>query len=146
MAAVAWQAVKARLVSALPAVIPTATVYDGPRVSGEDPAAYLTVGSAPSQSDESGGSFSQDVGPDGYSATETGSVVCELGATTGATDIPDAFGLFAAVAAWVQADMALGGTLSPGSTCTVNATVVQAQTRAGAVQRLILSVNYFTRL
>lgn len=144
---VAWATVKDRLVVALPAVVgASVSVIDGPVVTGNAPSAYITVGYAPSATGDSSGTFSQDVGPDGFSATETGSVVCELAAVTGSTTIPDAFATFDLIAAWVQADMTLGGVLEVGSTCTVSAVVVQEQTRAGAVQRLVVSINYFTRL
>lgn len=147
MAGVAWEAVKARLVEALPAVVgSTVASYNGPVVTGQKPTAYLTIGAAPSRANDEAGSFEQVVGPDGFDVEETGTVLCELGAVTGSTTIPSVFASFAAVAAWVQADMTLGGTLGKGSTCTVSADVAQAQTGSGAVQRLVLSFNYFTRL
>ena len=147
MSGVKWPEVKARLVSALPSVIgPTVRVFDGPAPTGENPATYLMVGHAPSTTDDSAGRFTQDVGPDGFSAAENGNVVCELAAITGSTAIPSVFATASAITAWVQADMTLGGVLSPGSTCTVSADVVQDQTTSGAVQRLVLSVNYFARL
>ena len=143
---VAWEAVKAHLVTALPAVVGNVVVIDGPVVTGTNPPAYITVGHTPSADVESAGSFTQDVGPDGYAAEEVGSVVCELAAHTGSTNVPTVFATFAAIAAWIQADMTLGGILSPNATCTASANVVQAQTRAGAVQRLLLTISYTTRL
>lgn len=145
--AVAWEAVKARLVSALPAVVGSGvTVFDGPTVSGRQTDSYLTIGFQPSTADESAGDFEQGVGPDGFSATETGTVLCELGAVTGAPQVPSVFASFDAMTAYLQADQTLGGTLRPGSTVTASAEVLQAQTQAGAVQRLLVSVNYFARL
>lgn len=144
MAGVAWLAVKNRLVAALPSVV-GAKVYDGPVVTGEHPEAYVTVGWSPSE-DAEAGSFDAQVGQDGFSSTESGSVVCEFAAVNGSRRMPDAFAMFSAAAAWVQADMTLGGTLTQGSTCTISARVAQAQTTAGATQRLVVSVNYFTRL
>jgi hypothetical protein len=147
MSGVAWNQVRDRLASALPVALgPTVKVYNGPAVSNENPSSYLTVGHAPSTNDESAGRFDQEVGPDGFSAAETGNVLCELAAVTGNSVVPSVFDTFAALAAWVQSDMTLGGALSPGSTCTVAADVVQEQTTSGAVQRLVVSVNYFTRL
>lgn len=145
--AVAWPAVRARLASALQSVVGAAvTVYDGPVVTGQNPTAYLTIAARPSSSDESGGSFAQDVGPDGFSALESGSVLCELAGVTGSTTVPDVFASFDAIAAHVQADQTLGGALLPGSTATVSADVEQAQTTSGAVQRLLLTIAYTTRL
>ena len=65
---------------------------------------------------------------------------------TGSDDVPSVFATFDAIAAWIQADMTLAGVLSPNATCTASANVVQAQTRAGAVQRLLLTISYTTRL
>lgn len=145
--AVAWEAVKARLVSALPAVVgPGVTVFDGPTVSGRQTDSYLTIGFQPSTVDESAGDFEQGVGPDGFSATETGSVLCELGAVTGSPSVPSVFASFDAIASHVQSDQTLGGALRSGSTVTVAADVVQGQTQAGALQRLLVTVSYFTRL
>ena len=147
MAGVMWEAVKEHVVSQAPAVIGSSVrVYDGPVATGENPASYLTVGHAPSSTEESAGSFTQDVGPDGYDAAESGTVICELAATTGSTDVPSVFATFAAIAAWIQADMTLGGVLTDDATCTAAANVVQAQTRAGAVQRLLITISYTTRL
>ena len=143
--AVAWESVRAELVAALPAVVgPSVKVYDGPVVTGENPPSYITVGHSPSATDESAGTFTQDVGPDGFDVAETGVVICELAASTGSTTVPSVFATFGAIAAWIQADMTLGGTLSANATCTASANVVQAQTRAGAVQRLLLTINYST--
>jgi hypothetical protein len=145
--AVAWPTVRARLAAALPAVVGSGvTVYDGPVVSGATPTAYLTIAHSPSSETPSVGDFRQDVAPDGFSAAEDGTVLCELGAITGGTDMPTIFGTFDAIASWVQSDMTLGGVLSQGSTCTVAAQVVQAQTTSGAVQRLVLTFTYFTRI
>jgi hypothetical protein len=145
--AVAWPTVRARLAVQLPTVLGSSvTVYDGPVVSGEAPPSYLTIGDTPSTDDETGGTFTQEVGPDGFLVTETGTVLAELAAVSGDATVPDVFASFDLIAAWLQADMTLGGVLRPGSTCTVQAAVAQAQTSVGAVQRLILTFNYFTRL
>jgi hypothetical protein len=144
--AVAWPVVRARLAADLPGVLPGVKVYDGPPVTGERPSAYLTIAAQPSRGDDSGGSFTQDVGPDGFSALEAGSVLCELAGVTGSTTVPDVFASFDAIAAHVQADQTLAGALLPGSTVTVSADVEQAQNTSGAVQRLLVTVTYTTRL
>jgi hypothetical protein len=145
--AVAWPAVRAQLAAQLPTVLgDSVTVYDGPVVSGEAPPSYLTIAETPSTDDETGGTFTQEVGPDGFTAIETGTLLCELAAVSGDATVLSVFASFDLIAGWVQADMTLGGVLRPGSTCTVQAAVVQAQTSAGAVQRLIVTFNYFTRL
>jgi hypothetical protein len=144
--AVAWPSVRAALAAALPGVIGAGVkFYDGPVVTGESPSAYLALAGRPSQ-DEGAGSFSQDVGPDGFSALESGTVLGELAGVTGSTAIPDVFATFDAIASYVQADQTLAGALLAGSTLTVSAEVEQAQTTAGAVQRLLLTFAYTTRL
>lgn len=145
--AVAWPSVRAQLAAQLPTILgDSVTVYDGPVVSGEAPPSYLTVGDTPSSDDEAGGSFTQEVGPDGYVVVETGTVLCELAAVSGDASVPDVFTSFGLIAAWVQADMTLGGVLSPGAgtRCMVSATVLEAQTSSGAVQRLLVTFNYLT--
>lgn len=137
---------RARLYSYLRTQLHDVAVIDGPIVSGEAPRAYLTIAHSPTADSGEAGSFQQDVGPDGFSVTETGTILAEIGAVTGDSHVPDAFAIFAVVASWIQSDMTLGGTLGAGSTCTVSAQVIQAQTTAGAVQRLQLTVSYFTRI
>ena len=146
MPPVAWSAVRSKLAQHLRPLLVGVSVYDGPIVSGDAPLAYLTIAHSPCADSGEEGSFQQDVGPDGFSVTETGTILAEIGAVTGDSHVPDAFAIFAAVASWIQSDMTLGGTLGAGSTCTVSAQVVQAQTTAGAVQRLQLTVSYFTRI
>jgi hypothetical protein len=144
--AVAWPTIRARLAAALPAVVgPDVRVYNGPVVTGDTPPAYLTVADQPSVEDESAGTYEQAQTLDGYAAQETGTVLMELAAVTGDTVVPDAFATASAISAWVQADQTLG-VLSPGSTSSLSVEVLQAQNKAGAVQRLLLTLNYFTRL
>lgn len=144
--AVAWPNVRAALVADLPAVVgASVTTYDGLPVTGDNPAGYLTIAARPSGS-EGAGSFTQDVGPDGFSAVESGAVLGELARMDGTTTVPDVFNTFDAIAAWVQTHQTLAGTLLPGSTVTVSADVEQSQTTAGAVQRLLLTFAYTTRL
>lgn len=145
--AVAWDAVRAVLAANLPAVVgASVTVYDGPVVSGDAPASYLTVADQPSSPDVGVGSFEQEVGPDGFSAAESGAILCELAAVTGDTTIPSVFATFDAIATWLQGNQTLKGTLTPASTVTAGAEVLQAQTTDGAVQRLLITVSYTTRI
>lgn len=144
--AVAWPSVRASLAAVLPSVVGAGVkFYDGPVVSGESPDAYLALATRPSQ-DEGAGSFTQDVGPDGFSALESGTVVAEMAGVTGSTTVPDVFSTLDAIATYVQANQTLGGTLTPGSTVTISADVEQSQTTSGAVQRLLITFAYTTRL
>lgn len=146
--AVAWPAVLARLEAALPGVVGSnVRCYDGPVPTGENPPSYLTIGYQPSDPESVGaGAFEQQNGPDGFSVTETGGVLCELAASSGNANIPDVWATFDLIAAWVQSDMTLGGVLYPGSVTTVGAEVVAAQTTSGAVQRLRITFTYIARL
>jgi hypothetical protein len=144
---VAWPLIRARLAVALPAVVgPDVTVYDGPVVTGDTPAAYLTVAHQPSIEDETAGTFEQaQTGVGGYLAEESGTVLMELAAVTGNSTVPDVFATATAVSAWMQADQTLG-VLTPGSTSSLTVEVLQDQNNAGAVQRLLLTLSYFTRV
>jgi hypothetical protein len=142
---VLWPRVQDRLVTVLPAVLVGAKVYGGPVVAGEKPARYLTVGCQPSTDGQSAGTYEQAQTLDGYAAQESGTVLMELAAVTGSTTLPDAFESASAISAWVQADQTLG-VMTPGSTSSLSVEVLQAQNKAGAVQRLLLTLNYFTRL
>jgi hypothetical protein len=78
---------------------------------------------------------------------EDGVILGELAGITGDPTVPDVFATFALIAAYVQADPTLGGVLEPAAVLTVAAdNVLQGQTQAGAVQRLLLSFNYSTRI
>lgn len=145
MPGVAWPQVRAYLAGSLvAAAVPSVRVFDGPVVSGENPPLYLTVAHQPSNPDEASGSFEQEVGPSGFSAAESGEVVCELAGTSGSADVPDVFATFAALAAHLQANQTLGGVLSANGTVTASADVLQEQTNQGAVQRLRITVTYTT--
>jgi hypothetical protein len=144
--AVAWPAVRAALASSLTTALPAFTVYNGPVVTGEAPSYYLTVAHQPSTTDESAGSFEPDTPQDGFTATETGTILCELGGVTGDTTVPSVFDAFDVITSLLQADQTLGGVLYAGSTITASADVLQAQNQAGAVQRLLVTISYFTRL
>jgi hypothetical protein len=141
--AVAWPAVKDRLVALLPTLLPTgALVFDGPVPTGEGPAAYVTVGWQPSTDDESAGSYAQARDLEGFAAAETGTVLLEFGAITGEVEMPDAFGLVDALQAYVQANQSLGGVLGGAPTVSLDVEVAQAQNVAGAVQRLLVTLTY----
>lgn len=145
--AVAWKAVRTALAANLPAVVgASVTVYDGPVVTGEAPTTYLTIADQPSNPDVGVGGFEQSVGPDGFSAAEVGTVLCELAAVTGDTTVPDVFATFDAIATWLQGNQTLLGVLTPASTVTAGAEVLQAQTTDGAVQRLLITISYTTRI
>lgn len=143
----AWPVVRARLAAHLPTILPAGTaVYDGPVLTGDSPAAYVTVAHRPSVEDESAGEYSQDRTPiTGYVAEETGTVLLEVAAVSGNPDMPSAFGLVAAIQSWVQNDQTLG-VLTPGSAAALSVEVLQDQNQAGAVQRLLVTLSYFTRL
>lgn len=145
--ATAWPTVRDRLFAAMPGVVgPSVTVFNGPVVTGDNPPAYLTVGHQPSVEEESAGSYEQaQTGPGGYVAEESGTVLLELGAVTGDSVVPSVFDTADQIATWVQTDQTLG-VLSPGSTSSLSVEVLQEQSTAGAAQRLLLALNYFTRL
>ena len=145
--AVAWPSVRARLVAALPAVVGASVkVYNGPVLTGDSPRAYLTIGHQPSTEDETAGSYEQtQTGPGGFLSEENGTVLMELGAVTGDTQVPDAFATVDLIHAWVQADQTLG-VLSKGSTASLSVDVLEAAQSGGAVQRLLLTLTYFTRV
>jgi hypothetical protein len=131
------------MVAALPAVLPAGTVvFDGPVPTGDDPARYLSVGWQPSVEDATAGSFTQERGQDGFTATEAGDVLCEIAAVTGDSVVPDAFDIADAVTAWAHGDRTLGGALHAAATTSVAVEVLEAQTRAGATQRLLLTLSY----
>lgn len=146
--AVAWDKVRAALAVGLkgPLEASGVVVYDGPVVTGQAPTAYLTVAHAPTAIEDTSGTFEQDVGPDGFSVTERGGVVCELAGVTGSTKVPSVFASFDVIAEFIQSDQTLGGVLTHGSTVTALANVVESQTTSGAVQRLLITISYFTRL
>lgn len=145
--AVAWPTVRARLASYLPTVVGAGVmVFDGPVTSGDSPAAYITVAHQPSTEDESAGSYEQtQTGPGGYLAEETGTVLLEVAAVSGDEVVPSAFAVVDLIHAWVQADQRLG-VLPQGSTSAVEVEVLQANNAAGAVQRLLVTLTYTTRV
>jgi hypothetical protein len=145
--AAAWPLIRDRVLSAVPPLLTGVTVWDGRVVTQAKPASWLTVGYQPSTVEDSAGSYEQSpsqVG--GYAAEENGTLLMEAGARTGSTETPDAFGIADVVHGWVDGDMTLGGLLPQGSTASVAVQVVEAQQKAGAVQRLLITLTYFTRV
>lgn len=144
---IVWPLVKAHLADVLPGIVGSSvTVYDGPVVTGQAPSAYLTIGDQPSSPSPGAGSFQQDVAPDGFSAVETGSVLCEMGAVTGSTSMPSIWETCSAITAYLQANRTLGGVLYAAGTVDFSGEPEAEQTTSGAVQRLLFSVNYQTRI
>lgn len=141
-----WPTVKARLVAVIPTLpaFASSTVYDGPTPSGDSLPSWVSVGWQPSTpEDPSAGSFEQSPAPDGFSAQEDGSVLIEVGSTTGDPVVPDVFALADALAGWVQQNQTLG-VLSANATASVSAEVLEAQSTAGATQRLLVTLTYST--
>lgn len=143
-----WPVVHARLVSLLQ-TLPgwgQVSVYDGPPVTGDNPATYATVGYVLDES--SGGSFSHTRSGGGYQVEETGTVRCELVATVGDADLTSvrtrAFGLLDALEQSLRTDQTLG-VMPQGATAELSVDVLPLQTQTGAQQRLPFSLNYFVR-
>lgn len=139
---VLWPLARAALARELPAIVPTAKVYDGDLPTNARPARYLTIGWQPATDEQLAGDFEQTPGPSGFLAQETGSVLMELAAVTGDTDTPDVFALAQALTTWVQQHQDLAGALSANATASLSVAVVEPQTRAGAAQRLLLTLTY----
>lgn len=140
--AVAWPTVKDRLVALLPALLdPGVLVLDGQQVTGEAPSRMVYVGWQPSTDDLSAGSYEQSTPPDGWSAAESGTVLLEFRAATGDTEMPSAFDDVEALQSAVQADPSLG-VLAGAPTISLSVDVVPAQSGAGAVQVLLVSLSY----
>jgi len=142
-----WPAVKRAIVDLLPTLTgwPSADLtFDGPPVAG-DSSSYVTVGYV--DGEDSAGSFTTDT-TNGYRIEETGSVVGELVAWAGDTDLParqaEAFAAMDAFEVALRADRTLG-VLSPDGTARLSVDVLPAQTNAGAVQRLRFTIEYLTR-
>ena len=143
----AWPLVRDQLVTVLPGLLTGVTVWDGKVVTQHKPAAFVTIGYQPSASEDSAGSYQQ--GPSavgGFDAVENGTVLMEAGARTGSTETPDAFGIAQAIQDWVHANQTLSGVLSKDATASIGVQVVQAQKASGAVQRLLITLTYFTRV
>lgn len=144
----AWPKVVNRLVSLLP-TLPgwsQVAVYDGPPVTADAPADYVTVGFV--LGEDFGGSYEQARGLDGSVPEESGTVRSEVVCLTGDVDLPAvrarAFALVDAWEASIAADQTLG-VLAPSSTSALSVDVAPAQTTSGAEQRLTVTLTYFSR-
>lgn len=142
-----WPLVHARLVALLPTLSGwPSEVYDGPPVTGDNPARYATVGYV--FGEDGGGSFTTDTAGNGFQIVESGSVRGEIVATTGAADLvtvrAQAFAMADALEASIRADRTLGGVLSAQGTAVLRVDVLPTQTTQGATQRLPFTVDYTT--
>ena len=145
----AWLTVKRQLLTALPQLPAWAAAevvaFNGPPVTAQAPPNYVTVGFVVGE--DAAGDYTETPGL-GDIDDETGSIRSELVCWTGDVDLPTvearAFALADAVQAWVKSDRTLG-VLNPGSTSNLAVDVVPAQTDAGSVQRLVLTLAYTAR-
>lgn len=144
----AWPVLIDRLVSLLPTLPGWAgvEVYDGPPVTADDPTDYVTVGYVVGE--DFGGTYEQSRGLDGCMLEESGTIRSELVCQTGEVDLPSvrarAFLLVDAWEAEIARDKSLG-VLAPSSTSSLSVDVAPAQTTSGAVQRLTVTLSYFSR-
>lgn len=145
--AAAWPKLTERLIALLP-TLPgwsAVTVYDGPPVTSDAPIDYITVGWVPGE--DFAGSYEQARGV-GNLLEENGSIRSELVCVDGGGDLNAVRDrAFALVDAWEQslADDQTLGVLLPSSTASLSVDVEPAQTTAGAVQRLTVTLVYFAR-
>jgi hypothetical protein len=154
-----WPVVKQRLVVLLPTLEDWegVVVYNGAAKEDRGVKQWITVGW--SQYGPQGGSRGSGFGDSGSwsnveetisdARSEAGTVLCELVVWGGdeslaATYEARAFALVNSLDAAIRADETLG-VLPYTSTTDLGAEVITAQDKAGAQQRLILSVNYTAR-
>lgn len=149
--AAAWPRVVDRLVAALPTLPGWSgvTVHNGPPVTADTPADYVTVGYV--LGEDFAGSYEQtrnDEGGWSGALTETGTVRCELVCWTGDTDLAvlrtRAFTLVDAWEAWVSGDETLG-VLPRSSVASLAVDVQPVQDASGAAQRLAVTLSYLAR-
>ena len=144
----AWPLVVDRLVQLLPSLTgwDDVAVFDGPPVTQDAPANYLTIGFV--LGEDAAGEIERITHGVAGMLEELGSIRCELVCTTGETDLSGmrakAFALVDSWQAEVSRDQSLG-VLSPSSTTALSVEVLPAQTDAGASQRLVVTLNYFSR-
>ena len=144
----AWPQVVDRLVTLLP-TLPGwlgVTVYDGPPVTQDAPANYVTVGYVVGE--DMAGDYEQ-TDTAGDLTEESGTVRSEIVCTTGNVDLPSvrarAFQLADAWRAEIRRDGTLGGVLTLGGSSSLAVDVQPAQTTAGSVQRLTVTLSYMSR-
>lgn len=143
-----WPLIHARLVELLPTLAGWEDVpaFDGPPITGDTPRDYVTVGYVIAE--DSAGTFSHIRSGGGYQVEETGGIRCELVSTVGETDLATvrarAFALLDALEQEIRRDQTLG-VLSTEGTSALDVDVVPVQTTSGAQQRLVFTIQYFTR-
>jgi hypothetical protein len=150
--AASWPLVKRRLVALLPTLDgwSTVAVYNGWRVTGDSPAEFCTVGYV--DGEDFGGSYEQTRnGEAGWQGAleESGTVRCELVLWSGDDVLPElearAFALVDAWEAEISRDETLGGVLPPSSSASLTVDVQPQQKGDGPVQRLTVTLSYFSR-
>ena len=148
----AWPLIVDRLLVLLPALPGWADVevFDGPPVTQDAPADYVTVGFVVGRDDAGNYEQTRNGGNGGGwqgALEETGTVVSEVVCSSGDTDIAivrdRAFALVDAWEAKVSEDERLG-ILPPSSTSSLSVDV-QPINRGGASQRLTVTLSYFAR-
>lgn len=147
----AWPLVKNRLVALLPTLTEWSgvQVYSGPPVTADVPTEYITVGYVVGE--DFAGTYEQTRNGEGGwqgALEESGTVRSELVCATGEVDLPTvearAFELVDAWEAEVSRDETLG-VLNSSTSSSLAVDVLPAQTGAGAIQRLVVTLTYFTR-
>ncbi len=150
--AAAWPLLKRRLVALLPTLDGWAGVslFDGPPATSDAPPAYCTVGYV--EGEDFAGSYEQTRNGEGGwqgALEETGTVRSELVLWSGdAADLPAlearAFALVDAWEAEISRDETLG-VLGPSSVSSLAVDVQPVQNAGGSVQRLTVTLSYFSR-
>lgn len=144
----AWPLLVNRLQQVLPGLTGwgDVVVFDGPPVTQDAPANYLTIGFV--LGEDAAGEIERITHGLAGMLEEVGSIRCELVCATGETDLAavraKAFALVDSWQAEVSRDQSLG-VLGPSSTTSLSVEVLPAQTDAGAAQRLVVTLNYFSR-
>ena len=141
-----WPLVVARLLALLPTLSgwSNVVVIDGPLVSADVPADFVTVGYV---ADDQAGSYNQVQDPNGFQYVETGTVRSQLNCATGDTDLPGmrtrVFALMDALEAAVRLDRTLG-VLSPAGTSELDVDVLSLSNSSGTAQQLTFTLHYQT--
>lgn len=145
----AWPQVKAALAAAIPTLpvtgITDVLVFNGPPISGDAPARYVTVGYVDG---DNAGTFQTQLEYDGSCRREVGEVrtqiVSQNGETDGSAAEADCFALADALDAWVWANRRLGGVLSPDSQVETTVEVHSISNANGSATALIHMCRYTT--
>lgn len=141
-----WPLVAQRLVDLLP-TLPgwdQVSVFDGPPITGDDPANYCTVGYV---EDDQAGTYTTVQDPDGFQRQESGEVRSQLVCRTGEDNLSGMrallFGLIDALDAAIRDDRRLG-VLSPQGTSDLVVDVLSVQNEAGTAQAVVIALQYYT--